>query len=144
MPLPSSQLLVENRAGQLWATPAGFLWIVWGIQPRVLAETQALLQHVRHALHQRHWCRVLINQSHMQPFTSEEQHWIATAWLPEAVRAGGYRYGAVVVSPAVLVRLATAFVTTSVQGLPLTYRSFDTDEEAVRWLQQQPATPSFG
>lgn len=144
MPHPTSQLLVENRAGQVWASPAGFLRIVWGSQPRTLAESQALLQHVLHALQQRRWSRVLINQSQMLPFTSEEQQWIATTWLPAAVQAGGYRHGAVVVSPAVLVRLATAFVTTNVQGLPLTYRSFDTEEEAERWLLQQPATPGFG
>jgi hypothetical protein len=38
----------------------------------------------------------------------------------------------------VLVRLATAYVTTHVQGLPLAYRSFDTETEAVRWLLDQP------
>jgi hypothetical protein len=44
----------------------------------------------------------------------------------------------VVVSPDVLVRLATAFVTTNVQGLPLVYRTFDTEAQAMQWLAQQP------
>jgi hypothetical protein len=47
----------------------------------------------------------------------------------------------VLVSSNVLVRLATAFVTTSIKGLPLAYRSFDTDTDARRWLELQPATP---
>ncbi|WP_046243895.1 hypothetical protein [Hymenobacter terrenus] len=71
----------------------------------------------------------------MRSFTAAEQQWVAHKWLPRAVE-GGYRRGAVVVSPNVLVRLATAYVTTNVQGLPLVYRSFDSEAEAVRWLLQ--------
>lgn len=77
----------------------------------------------------------------MQPFSQSEQHWVAHDWRPRAVREGGYRHGAVLVSPNVLVRLATAYVTSHVQGLPLVYRSFDADADAGRWLPQQPARP---
>ncbi|MBD2723830.1 MULTISPECIES: hypothetical protein [Hymenobacter] len=132
-------LLFENTAGQLQADPAGFLRATWGPRRRTLAETQALFNQMLRCLQQHGWGRILINQLTMPPFSPTEQQWIAQHWLPRAVTEGGYRYGAVVVSPDVLVRLATAFVTTSVQGLPLTYRSFDTDAAATAWLAQQPA-----
>lgn len=132
-------LLFTNRAGQLLADAAGFLRVRWGAEPRALTTTQELFEQVIKQLQQRRWSCVLINQVVMLPFTPAEQQWVATDWLPRAVREGGYRHGAVVVSPQVLVRLATAFVTTNVQGLPLTYRSFDEEPAAVRWLSQQAA-----
>lgn len=70
------------------------------------------------ALRQYGWSRIFINQAQMTPFTPGEQQWIVREWLPRAVQSG-YRTGAVVVSAVVLVRLATAFVTTNIQGLPL-------------------------
>jgi hypothetical protein len=93
-----------------------------------------------HSLRQRGWNRILVNQVGMPPFTPAEQQWVAHDWLPRAVQEGGYRYGAVVVSANVLVRLATAYVTTNVQSLPLVYRSFDCATEAEHWLKQQPST----
>jgi hypothetical protein len=133
-------LLFKNNAGQLLADPAGFLRASWSTQPRTLADTRALFGTMQRELLQHRWSRILINQVGMVPFTQAEQQWVAHEWLPQAVRVGGYRHGAVVVSHDVLVRLATAYVTTSVQGLPLTYRSFDRDADAVHWLAQQPVS----
>jgi len=90
------------------------------------------------ALRQRGWGRILINQVQMPPFSPEEQLWISQEWLPAAVRESGYRFGAVVVAANVLTRLATAFVTTGFADLPLRYRSFDAEPEAIAWLLQQP------
>ena len=132
-------LLFKNKAGQLLADPAGFLRANWGTQPRILADTRDLFNAMQRQLQVHRWGRILITQVGMAPFTPAEQQWVAHEWLPQAVRAGGYRYGAVVVAHDVLVRLATAYVTTNVQGLPLVYRSFDSEAEAVRWLVQQPA-----
>ncbi len=131
-------LLYTNAAGQLLADPAGFLRTCWAPEARTMADTQALFTNIAHALHARGWGRVLINQVGMRPFSAAEQQWVAQQWLPEAVQAG-YRYGAVVVSTDAYTRLATAYITTSVGGLPLRYRSFDTEAEAVAWLLQQPA-----
>lgn len=131
-------LLFENTAGQLLADPAGFLRTNWDSKPRTLADTRDLFNNMQRELLRHRWSRILINQIGMLPFTTAEQQWVAHEWLPQAVQAGGYRHGAVVVSPDVLVRLATAYVTTHVQGLPLVYRSFDSDAEAVHWLAQQP------
>ncbi len=137
----ASLLLFKNRAGLLLADPAGFLRANWGAQPRTLADTQEFFANMQQQLQAYRWSRILINQVGMLPFSPAEQQWVAHEWLPQAVRVGGYRHGAIVVSHDVLVRLATAYVTTNVQGLPLVYRSFDDEAEAVAWLTQQPATP---
>ncbi|GAB3859401.1 hypothetical protein GCM10028822_35890 [Hymenobacter terrigena] len=140
MPSLLPSLYFENAAGEVLTDPAGFLRTNWSSHKRSPEATRAIFENMLRALQQRGWSRILINQQAMIPFTPEEQRWIAHEWLPRAVQAG-YRHGAVVVSPNVLVRLATAFVTTSIQGMPLVYRSFDTVANAQRWLVLQPAAP---
>jgi hypothetical protein len=132
-------LLYANTAGQLLADPAGFLRAHWAAGPRTPADTQALFASIAQALQRRGWGRVLVNQTAMQPFSVAEQQWVAQHWLPLAVQQSGYRHGAVVVSTDAYTRLATAYITTSVGGLPLRYRSFDAEAEAVAWLRRQPA-----
>ena len=112
--------------------------MTWSDAPRTLADTQGLLNHLAQALRQRGWAKVLANQIAMRSFSPAEQEWISQEWLPQAVQAGGYRYGAIVVSTDTYARLATAYITTSVQGLPMRYRSFDQEAEAAAWLAQQP------
>ena len=131
-------LLFSNAAGQLFADPANVLRARWTNQPRTLADTQALFTNMAQVLQQRSWSRILVNQVVMRPFSPAEQQWIAQQWLPHAVQQSGYRTGAVVVSTDTYTRLATAYITTSVGGLPLRYRSFDAEAEALNWLLQQP------
>lgn len=137
MKQPAAEVIFENNAGRLAVDSTGFLRTTWDSRARTLADTQGLFEAMLRGLQQRRWNRILINQVQMMPFTQAEQQWVSQSWLPRAVAEGGYRFGAVVVSPDVLVRLATAFVTTNVQGLPLTYRTFDTDAQATAWLAQQ-------
>lgn len=131
-------LLFSNAAGQLFADPAQLLRAHWTAQPRTLADTQALFTHMMQALLRHGWSRILVNQVAMRPFSPAEQQWVAREWLPYAVQQGGYRSGAVVVSTDTYARLATAYITTSVGGLPLRYRSFDAEAEALAWLLRQP------
>lgn len=138
---PAPQPFFANPAGQLLADAGGFLRIDWSPEPRTLAELQQFCEQIVQGLRRHGWSRALGNQARMRPFSPEEQQWITREWLPRVVREGGYRHGALVVSPNVLVRLATAYVTTNVHGLPLTYRSFEHEAEAVKWLLQQPARP---
>ena len=133
-----SATFLNSTAGQVYADPAGFVRVRWSDQPRTLAETQAMLKAVTSILARHGWGRVLTDQTHMPPFSPQEQLWIAEEWLPAAVQQGGYRFGAVVVSANVLTRLATAFVTTNFSDLPLRYRSFDDEAAALAWLLQQP------
>jgi hypothetical protein len=132
-------LYFENAAGRLLEDADGFLRVYWKAGPRAAGEAQALFTHMAAALRRRGWGRVLINQLVMEPFSVEEQQWVARQWLPGAVQEAGYRFGAVVVGRNVLTRLATAYVTTHVQGLPLVYRSFESEAEAETWLRAQPA-----
>lgn len=132
-------VLLQNSAGQVLTDPAGFLRLHWSSQPRTFAETRAIFTTAAAELERYKWGRILINQVNMQPFSPQEQQWLAQEWLPAAVRTSGYRFGALVVASNVLTRLATAYVTTSFFDLPLRYRSFDAEAEAVAWLLQQPA-----
>jgi hypothetical protein len=134
----SPTIYFENAAARLLEDPAGFLWIVWNSAERTFADLRELFGRVQLALEEHHWGRILIDQRLMQPFSPEEQIWITQEWLPRAVSKGGYRFGAVLISPDVMVRLATAYITTHVQGIPLQYRSFETPEAAMQWLLQQP------
>jgi hypothetical protein len=135
-PFASPIILLQNNAGQVIAEPAGFLRLHWSGQERTLADTRAMFTTGAQALQRYGWGRILINQVQMQPFSPEEQLWISQQWLPSAVSESGYRFGAVVVATNVLTRLATAFVT-STPELPLRYRSFGTEEEALAWLLKQ-------
>lgn len=137
--VPASAVYFENAAGRVLTDPAGFLRVVWSSRPRGPRDAEALFNSMTRALQQQRWSRILINQLTMHRFTPQEQAWVAQQWLPHAVREGGYRYGAVLVSPDVLTRLATAYITTQIQGLPLVYHSFDDEAAAVQWLLQQPA-----
>jgi hypothetical protein len=132
----------SNPAGRLMADPEGFVRAYWTAKPRTLADTQALFASMSGALQQRGWSRILVNQVSMRPFSPAEQQWITQEWLPLAVQQSGYRHGAVVVSTDIYARLATSFITTNVGGLPLRYRSFDQEAEALAWLRQQPGSPS--
>ena len=138
MPVTSdSAILLQNSAGQVIAEPDSYLRLDWSNQPRAFADTCAMFAAAAQALRQHGWGRILVDQLQMQPFSPREQLWISQEWLPAAVRESGYRFGAVVVAANVLTRLATAFVT-SMPELPLRYRSFSTEAEALEWLIQQP------
>jgi hypothetical protein len=128
-------ILFKNPAGQLTADPAGFLRMDWSSAGRTLADTQGLLMHMAQALQQHGWSKVLANQTLMPSFSPAEQQWISQEWLSHAALSG-YRHGAIVVSTDTYARLATAFITTNVGGLPLRYRSFDDEAQAIAWLLQ--------
>ncbi|UOQ66159.1 hypothetical protein [Hymenobacter volaticus] len=130
----------RNAAGQLLEDAAGFLRVSWSSNAYRPEEVRALFTHMAYALRRNNWSCILINQIGMRAFSQEEQQWVTQEWLPLAVQAG-YRYGAVVVSEDVMVRLATAYITTQVNNLPLIYRSFITEPEALEWLLQQSSSP---
>lgn len=134
---PSPTLFFENVAGRVVADPAGFVRSYWGPQPRTLADTQALLTHLTRAMQRYGQHKVLSNQQEMQPFSALEQAWVTEQWLPQAVREAGYRACAVVLATNLYARLAMAYVTTNVKGLPMRYRSFDNEAEAQAWLRNQ-------
>jgi len=130
-------LYFENQAGALLEDPAAFLRVSWSSAEREPLVFRSLFTHMVQALRRNGWHKILIDQRQMRTFSAKEQQWIAGQWLPLAVQEGGYRFGAIIVSQDVFTRLATAYVTTSVQGLPLIYRTFTDEEAAVAWLLAQ-------
>ena len=97
-------------------------------------EFQALLGHTTRLLARRGDGRLLVDQRLMTPFTPDEQQFVIQEWLPLTILEGGYRYGAVVLAHDVFARLATATVVTAARDLPMTYRYFDNEAEAITWL----------
>ena len=78
---------------------------------------------------------ILVDQRDMQPYSPGEQTWMSTECLPRAVNESGYRYGAVLVAHNVFARLAMNQLAMSTRGLPHTYRMFESEAEAVSWLE---------
>ncbi|WP_151087060.1 hypothetical protein [Hymenobacter baengnokdamensis] len=136
-PVFSPTVIFENAAGRILTDPGKFLRLHWKPNARTLADTQALMQHLTQALQQYGWGKVLGNQVEILPYSPEEQAWITTTWLPHAVQHAGYRVGAILVSVNLYARLATAYITTNVQGLSIRFRSFDKEAEAEVWLRHQ-------
>ena len=127
-------LYFENSTGRIWEAPEGFLRLENRPVPRERVQLWALLAHLGQALPRRQWQKILADQRLMTPFTAGEQQWMATEWLPGAVLKNGYRYGAVLVAQNVFARLAMTQLVMATRGLPHTYRTFETEGEAVGWL----------
>ncbi|RSK49891.1 hypothetical protein [Hymenobacter rigui] len=130
-------LYFENQAARILEDPAGYLRVIWKPQERDHLTFSSVFNHMAQALQRHGWSKILVDQRHMSAFNTVEQQWIVREWLPRAVLDGGYRFGAVIVAEDVFTRLATAYVTTSVQNLPLVYRTFSDEASAAAWLQQQ-------
>ncbi len=130
-------IFFENIAGNVVVQPAGYFRSCWSASPRTFAETQALLLHLSQGLKHFGWTKALSNQMQMPPFSTEEQAWITQEWLPHAVHDAGYHVGAIILAANLYTRLATAFVTTNVRGLPIRYHSFDNEAQATAWLLLQ-------
>ena len=128
-------LYFENSSGRIWEEPEGFLRLEYYPGQREAVQFRALLTHTAHAMSRRQWDKVLVDQREMAPFSSSEQDWMTNEWLPRAVTEHGYRYGAVLVAHNVFARLAMNQFIMASRDLLHTYRTFETDEAAVAWLE---------
>jgi hypothetical protein len=131
---PTRSLYFENSSGRVWEEPGGYLRLEYRSGPREAAQFRALLTHAAQALARRQWDKMLVDQREMSPFNPSEQEWITNEWLPRAVHENGYRYGAILVAHNVFARLATNQFVMASRSLPHTYRTFETEDEAVAWL----------
>ena len=129
-------LYFENSSGRIWEEPGGYLRLEYHPGLREPVQFRALLTHSAQALKRRQWDRMLVDQREMAPYTPSEQDWMTNEWLPRAVSESGYRYGAILVAHNVFARLATNQFMLASRGLPHTYRTFGTEEEAVAWLRE--------
>ena len=136
--LPTTyRVYYENAVGRAVDDPLGFARLTYqpGLRPR--DTFHAFLGHVTRLLARRGDGCLLVDQRRMAPFTPEEQTYVVEQWLPRTVAEGGYRFGAVLVAEDVFARLATAAVVRAVRELPMQYRYFEQEAEAIGWLLEQ-------
>jgi hypothetical protein len=138
--LPTS-LYFTNAAG-LVQEYADYVRLQYYPGPRRFEEFTALLNHVTRALSRYRLGKLVIDQRQMTPYLPAEQVHLVQHWLPRTIVEGQYRYGAVVQAHDVFARLAMDTIRTQAQDLPLTYRFFPDEMEAIRWLHAQALPPS--
>lgn len=131
----SRSLYFENSAGRIWEEAVGYLRLEYKTGPRDVVPFRAILTHLMQAMSRHRWSRVLIDQRLMAPYTPTELAWMGDEWLPRAVHEHGYRYGAALVAHDVFARLAMNQFVLANRSLPHTYRSFETEETALAWLE---------
>ena len=132
---PLRSLYFENGLGRIWEEPERYLRLEYKPGPREMVPFRALLTHVAQALSRHRWSSILVDQRQMAPFNPAEQAWMTSEWLPKAVHEHGYRHGAVLVAHNVIARLAMTQVVFGTRDLPHTYRTFESESEALAWLQ---------
>jgi hypothetical protein len=137
--LPTS-LYFTNAAG-LVQEYADYVRLQYYPGPRRFDEFTALLNHVTRALSRYRLGKLLINQRQLTPYLPDEQVHLVQQWLPRTIVDGQYRYGAVVQAHDVFARLAMDTIRTQAQELPLTYRFFLDEAQAISWLHAQQLPP---
>jgi hypothetical protein len=137
--LPTS-LYFTNAAG-LVQEYADYVRLQYYPGPRCFEEFTSLLNHVTRALSRYRLGKLLIDQRQMTPYVPDEQVHLVQQWLPRTIVEGQYRYGAVVQAHDVFARLAMDTIRTQAQDLPLTYRFFPDEAQAINWLHAQQLPP---
>ncbi|UOQ97795.1 hypothetical protein MUN81_21530 [Hymenobacter sp. 5317J-9] len=130
-------LYFENSIGRIWEEPEGYVRLEYRAGVREPVQFRAMLTHLAQAMGRHRWSKALIDQREMTPFTPAELDWMANEWLPSAVRECGYRYGAALVAHDVFARLAMNQLVMASRGLAHTYRTFESEADAVAWLLGQ-------
>ncbi|TPG65543.1 hypothetical protein [Hymenobacter nivis] len=126
----------ENAVGRIWEEPMNYLRLDYYATPRDEMAFRALLTHALQAMVRRGWGKMLIDQRKMVPYSDAERAWLVGEWLPRAIREGSYRYGAVLLAENPFARVSMTRLTMAARELGNTYKTFDTEAEAVSWLTQ--------
>ena len=131
---PTRTLYFENSIGRIWEEPEGYVRLEYRRGVRESVQFRAMLTHLGQALARHRWSKALIDQRDMTPYTPAELDWMTNEWLPGAVRECGYRHGAALVAHDVFARLAMNQLVMASRGLAHTYRTFESEAEALTWL----------
>ena len=135
MTIALPKLYFENAAGRVFEHPDGYVVFQYLPGERRFPDLQALLAQTRDLLDRQCWHRLLGDQRHMAPFTEEESTWIVNYWLAEARQGPKGLFGALLLAPDLFASLPLPQVTHEARAGALTYRLFDTEEKAARWLE---------
>lgn len=139
MPYSTLRLYFENPVGRLLEQPAGqYVVVQYHAGPRKLHELQAFLTHAGQLLSRQGWHKMLGDQRLMSPFTPEESKWVTEHWLSAAQHRTNVLYGAVLLPHDVFARLSVSQVMHEAKAAAMTYRLFEEDEAAQRWLLSLP------
>lgn len=130
----AASIYFGNAAG-LVQEYAGYVQLRYHPGLRDFGDFRALLGHTTRALARHGTGKLIVDQRQMSPYTSEEQAYVVQQWLPRTIRESNYRYGALLQAHEVFARLAMDTIRMQAQDLPLTYRYFADEEEAVAWLR---------
>jgi hypothetical protein len=137
MPLSTTlKLYFENPAGRLLEHAEGYVVFQYHPGKRRFSDLQALLTHTRNLLERNQWHRLLGDQRLMSPFTEEESSWIVNYWLDATRQRPGGLYGAIILAHDVFARLSMSQVIHESSASTLTYRLFDSEDNAVAWLRK--------
>lgn len=95
-PLPNSTQYFRNLAAEISYWPAGYVRTDWRSLTAEPAELRAIYGHVLRAMQRYEVTAALF--VHWQPAAvpAELQHWLASEWLPRAVREANYQRCALV------------------------------------------------
>jgi hypothetical protein len=136
MPSPTS-FYYGNAAGQV-QEHTSYVRLTYGVGTRQVDAFQAVLGHVTRALARHGSGKLLIDQRLMKAYSLQEQAYVVQQWLPRTIVEAQYRWGAVLMAKDVFARLAMDTIRTQAQALPLTYRFFTEEGEALAWLKNCP------
>jgi hypothetical protein len=126
-------LYFENPVGRVLEHPDGYAVVEYHAGKRKLNELQAFLTHTGQLLQRRSWNRLLGDQRLLSPFTDEESAWILNYWLDRP--ANQQIWAAVILPNDVFARLSVSQMVTEAKAASLTYRLFNTADEAAAWLR---------
>ena len=126
-------LYFENQAGQLYYRAAGYAHLAWSPGRLPLATIEAYYEQVLAMLLNTNTCLILSEHGQRAPLLLEAQSWLATNWIPRAMRLAHVRHCAIVEGADPLHRLsAQSVVSAAPEGF--VFQRFDTRQDAERWL----------
>ena len=126
-------LYFENQAGQLYYRAAGYAHLVWAPGRLPLAVIEAYYEQVLALLLNTTAHLILSEHGQRSPLPQEAQNWLATNWIPRAMRLAGVRHCAIVEGADPLHRLSTqSVVSAAPEGF--VFQRFDTMRAAESWL----------
>ena len=126
-------LYFENQAGQLYYRAAGYAHLVWGPGRLPLATIEAYYEQVLALLLNTSTRLILSEHGQRAPLPLETQNWLATSWIPRAMRLAQVRHCAIVEGDDPLHRLsAQSVVSAAPEGF--VFQRFDAMRAAERWL----------
>ena len=135
-PTTTPRLYFENSAGRLLEHPDGYVVFAYKPGKRKLSDLQALLTHTRNLLERNQWHRMIGDQRLMDPFTEEESTWIVDYWLDASRQRPGGLYGALILANDAFAQVPKDQVMHEAKAAALTYRVFDSEDNAAAWLRQ--------